>query len=74
MARLCELRVRLDLWSKCLEVSSCEDLLVKFPFSAKADMMSSLMKSKEEQIEDIKRLVDEMLDLAGKCNGGVWGH
>ena len=37
-------------------------------------MMSSLMKSKEEQIEDIKHLVDEMLDLAGKCNGGVWGH
>ena len=32
------------------------------------------MKSKEEQIEDIKHLVDEMLDLAGKCNGGVWGH
>ena len=37
-------------------------------------MMSSPMKSKEEQIEDIKRLVDEMLDLAGKCNSGVCGH
>ena len=37
-------------------------------------MMSSPMKSKEEQIEDIKHLVDEMLDLAGKCNGGVLGH
>lgn len=37
-------------------------------------MMSSPMKSKEEQIEDIKHLVDEMLDIAGKCNGGVWGH
>ena len=47
---------------------------MKFPFSAKADMMSSLMKSKEEQIEDIKNLVYEMLNLAGKCNGGVWGH
>lgn len=30
--------------------------------------------SKEEQIEDIKSLVNEMLDIAGKCSGGVWGH
>lgn len=32
------------------------------------------MNTKEQQIDDIKRLVDEMLDLAAKCNGGVWGH
>lgn len=32
------------------------------------------MKTKEEQIEDIKTLVDEMLDIAAKTNGCVWGH
>lgn len=36
--------------------------------------MVSKMKTKEEQIEDIKTLVDEMLDIAAKTNGCVWGH
>ena len=32
------------------------------------------METKEQQIDDIKHLVDEMLDIAAKCNGAVWGH
>ena len=32
------------------------------------------MKIKEEQIEDIKTLVYEMLDIAAKTNGCVWFH